>query len=480
MENFYTSPRGPDWHSGLLERLRHKKLLFGVLSLVLLCVLVAVWAKPAASHGSPIIDGLFTGDWCAPGFKGMFGPDSFTTLAPPACPLGTEFFWDDFDRVTYGGGAVNDTVGYLVGFAPIDTEIDLNFFATTADANNVFFAISLGNFPGAPPAGSPPNVQIAIVAGGPGPGLPAWYDPAVPPPPGGTGAVGLAAAPGPLLPQFLISTDVLGGNAWLFQSITVPGVWTLVGPVLQGWSGIGAPGVIEIAVPWGMFNAWPIMAPGVPVYMTVMSAHSRPCPLGPSCAPLTPEDDVFTGLGINMPPGFTTSPNVCPPGPGSSLCELFPGGGPNSADAFITFIYPFPPTPTPTDTETPTPTTTGTVTNTATGTPTPSATATLTPTETPSNTHTPTLTPSLTPTLTPTETPQPSDTDTSTPTATVQPTDTSTPTSTETAQPVDTATPTPTETAQPTEQDTLTPTLTPTATPEGWIKVYLSLVVRAP
>jgi len=257
---------------------------------------------------------------------------------------------------------------------------------------------------------------------------------------------------------------VLGPNAWLFESITVPGTWTLVGPVLQGWSYVygPGPGVIEIAVPWGLLNAGPPVGLGTPLWMTVMSAHSRPCPMGSSCAPLTPEDDVFTGTGPGVGPGFTTSPNVCPPGPGSSACELFPAGGPNSADAFITFVYPFPPTPTSTSTETPT------TTPITTKTPTPTTTKTKKPTET----HTPTRTSTFTPTPTMTQTPTHTYTFTPTPTETVEPTETDTPTPTPQDTPTSTITPTPSK------MGTRTPTRT--VTPEAWYYRYLPLVVKTP
>ena len=76
--------------------------------------------RPASAHGAPIIDGLYTGDWCAPPPvtpPGVFGPDSLTVLTPALCPLGTEIFWDDWDSVLYGGGLA-DTMGWLVGGAP--------------------------------------------------------------------------------------------------------------------------------------------------------------------------------------------------------------------------------------------------------------------------------------------------------------------------------------------------------------------------
>ncbi len=467
--------------------MKHQKgILASALVLLLMCMALARWAQPAASHGNPVIDGRFTGDWCAPNFKGVFGPDSFTTLAPPVCGLGTEFFWDDFDLATYGGGGFNDVIGYLTAFAPIDTEVDLNFFATTEDINQVYFVVSLGNFPGAPPAGSPPNVQIAIDVNGPASGLPFWYDPVGGPPPR-PGAVGLAALPVPLMPDYLITTDVVAGFALVFQSSIPPGVWTPIGPVPLGWSGVWGPGpgVIEIAVPWGMFNFGPPLAPGIPVFMTVMSAHSQGCPFGPSCAPLTAEEDVFNGTGPGLPPGWTTSPDVCPPFvPGNSACELFGVAGPGSADAFITFAYPIPtPTPTATETLTPSPTVTRTPTPTASNTPSPTPTSTNTPTYT----QTP---PSPTPTTTQTDTHTPTPTDTSSPTPSETPepteTDTLTPTPSETLQPTITPSPTATETTEPTAEDTLTPTITQThtptltATPEVGYSRYMPLVVKGP
>ena len=136
-------------------------------------LLVVAWllvaAPPAQTHGSPIIDGAFTGDWCAPAFAGTFGPDTLTALTPPNCPLGTEILWEDFNATTYGMG-MTDGMGYLMGGlpgmpVPTDLEVDIEFFATTADAAMVFFAVTLGPFPST--TGIPPHVQIAIDLDGP-------------------------------------------------------------------------------------------------------------------------------------------------------------------------------------------------------------------------------------------------------------------------------------------------------------------------
>lgn len=351
--------------------------------------------RSAQTHGAPIIDGMFTGDWCAPGFVGAFGPDTFMPLVPPGCPLGTEFFWEDWDAVTYGGG-VADTMGWVVGGAPgaplTDLETDIDFFATTADATTVFFAVTQGMFPST--GGTPPHIQIAIDLDGPAGGNAFWYDPL----PAGTGALGGVPA---LFPDYLIISDVVGATGWLLEATTTPGVWTPVGPVPLAWSGLlgPGPGIIEASVPWAMFAPGPAFGPGVPVHMTVMSSHSAAGPLGGSAAPGTPEDDVFSEAGA----GFTTSPDICAPGPPTSDCELFfgPGGGGGSADAFVFLTYPLPATPTPTTTPTDTATATATI-------PTATPTATV-PTTTPTVTGTPpTATPTVTgtpPTPTPTATP---------------------------------------------------------------------------
>ena len=335
------------------KRLLKHGIAFGGIAILILLVVLFVGIRPAQTHSSPVIDGLFTGDWCAPNHVGLYGPDSLTVLAPPACNLGIEFFWDDWDS-TFGPP---DTMGWLLGGvvgAPVpDPEVDIDFFATTADLNRVFFVIVLGPFPST--GGTPPHVQIAIDLNGPLSGLPAWYDPL----PAGTGGLGLAAVPQPLFPEYLITTDVAAGTAFVWQSITVPGAWTLIGPAPLAWSGMAGPGpsVIEIMAPWPMFAPGPPIGPGIPLAMTVMSAHSAPF-VGLADAPMTPEEDVFSEIGA----GFTTSPDVCPPAPFSTNCELFlgPGGGAGSADGFILITYPFPPTPTPTHTETPTATSTHT------------------------------------------------------------------------------------------------------------------------
>jgi len=412
--------------------------------------------RPAETHGSPIIDGMFTGDWCAPAFAGGSGPDTFAFLTPPLCPLGDEWFWDDWDAVNYGAG-LTDGMGWMMGGAPgapvpLDLETDLNFFATTADLGTVFFAIELGFFPST--GGTPPHVQIAIDLNGPASGNPFWYDP---PPPAGTGAIGLPIG---LFPDYLITTDVVGGAAFIWEATTAPGAWTFIGVTPLAWSGAAGPGpsVIELLVPWPMFAPGPFFGIGVPVSMTVMTAHSRPF-MGASDAPLSPEDDVFTESGA----GFTTSPDICPPGPLSADCELFlgPGGGAGSADAFISLVY-FPPaTPTPTATDTPGPS------------PTPTDTPSPTPTDTPGPSPTPTNTPSPTPTDTPG--PSPTPTDTPLPTATDTPGPSPTPTATNTPGPTATATSSPTQTPTATATGTPTPTATPTPA-----KSMLPIMIRKP
>jgi hypothetical protein len=407
---------------------------------VLVFTIVALFkTKPAVTHGFPVIDGAFTGDWCAPNnIPSPFGPDSLNILTPPGCPLGVEFLWDDFDTINYGPP---DTMGWLLGGLPggpiPDPEIDINFFATTADTTNVFFAIEHVGVP--MPIHPAPHVQIAIDLDGPQGGNPFWYDP---PPFGGTGGLGFASLPNPLFADYLITTDVMAGTAFVWEATSVPGAWTLVGPAPLGWSGPGAPDIIEIAVPWGMFAPGPPFGLGIPAFITMMSAHSRPF-AGPSDAPMTPEDDVFTELGA----GFTTSPDICPPSPPSADCELFlgPGGGAGSADAYIQVMYPI---PIPTNTSTPT----------STATPTPTGTATATSTTTSTSTSTPTSTETNTPTTTSTETTTPS------PTGTMMPTGTATPTSTETLLP---------------NTATLSPTPTSTVTP-GEAQFFLPIVIHSP
>jgi len=97
----------------------NRRRLFVVLLAITLTALSLVLfnPQPAESHGSPIIDGFWTGDWCAPAFKGNFGPDTFTPLSMPACPLGDEFFWDDWDAGFYGAG-LTDTMGWMLGGLP--------------------------------------------------------------------------------------------------------------------------------------------------------------------------------------------------------------------------------------------------------------------------------------------------------------------------------------------------------------------------
>ncbi len=212
--------------------------LIAVIFTVAAIVLVAA---TAAAHGAPIIDGLYTGDWCAPASVGVFGPDSLTYLTPPACALGTEIFWDDWDAVNYGGlpPGVADTMGFLVGGAPgaplTDWEVDIDFFATTADAATVFFTVSLGWFPST--GGPPPHVQIAIDIDGPLSGNPFWYDPLA----SGTLPMGITSVPVPIFADYLITTDGPVGIAFVWEATSVPGAWTLAGPVPLVWSGAIAP-----------------------------------------------------------------------------------------------------------------------------------------------------------------------------------------------------------------------------------------------
>jgi len=304
---------------------------------------IVLVAATAAAHGAPIIDGLYTGDWCAPTMVTVFGPDSLTYLTSPVCALGTEIFWDDWDAANYGGAppGVADTIGFLVGgapFAPLtDWEVDIDFFATTADAATVFFTVSLGWFPST--VGIPPHVQIAIDIDGPLSGNSFWYDPA----PAGTLPVGLASIPGGMAADYLVTTDTAGFVAFVWEATSVPGAWTLAGPVPLAWSGALAPGpsVIELGVPWPLFAPGPMFAPGAPASMTIMAAHGAPAPNSPpgaADAPMTPSEDVFSESGA----GFTLSPDLCPPGPPSTDCEIYfgPGGGGGSADAYISVLYP--------------------------------------------------------------------------------------------------------------------------------------------
>jgi uncharacterized repeat protein (TIGR01451 family) len=321
------------------------------LAAALLCAGAIIFdVRSAEAHGAPIIDGLYTGDWCAPASAGVFGPDTLTPLAPPLCPLGSEIFWDDWDIFYYGPP---DTIGFLIGGVPggppgpgaplPDPEVDVVFFATTADPVNVFFTVSLGLFPST--VQIPPHVQIAIDVDGPAGGNPFWYDPLGV----GTNPVGVAALPAGIFADYLITTDAPAGIAFVWEAITVPGAWTLVGPTPLAWVfGPPPPGasVIEIVAPWAMFAPPPLMGPpfvpGTPAMMTIMSAHGAPfAPGGVADAPATPADDVLTESGA----GLTTSPDLCPPvppPPATTDCEVWfaPGGGIFSADAFIPVLYP--------------------------------------------------------------------------------------------------------------------------------------------
>ncbi len=333
----------------IAQRSLHTSTGLGLALSLVAAVLVFLIPAQIEAHGAPVIDGLYLGDWCAPAQVGLFGPDSLTPLGPPLCPLGSEIFWDDWDGLNYGPP---DTIGFAIGGLPglpppgaplPDPEVDIDFFATTADPTNVFFTVSLGPYPST--VAVPPHVQIAIDVDGAPNGLGLWYDPLVV----GTNPVGLFPPPG-LPADYLITTDTPVGIAQVWEAISVPGAWTPAGPpVPLAWSGVfaplGAPSVIELVVPWANFFPPPPppglpFVPGTPAMMTVMATHGAPF-AGVADAPGFPADDVFSESGA----GFTTSLDICPPGPpppSTSDCEIWigPGGGVLSADAFIPVLYP--------------------------------------------------------------------------------------------------------------------------------------------
>jgi hypothetical protein len=376
---------------------RQRVVWFGLICILAVGVILVLNVRPAQTHGAPIIDGLFTGDWCAPNFvPAAAGPDSLTVLAPPACALGTEFLWDDWDMFNYGSA---DTMGWLLGGlvgAPVQNpEVDINFFATTADPATVFFAIEITG--AAVPIHSAPHIQIAIDVDGAASGNVIGYDPV----PVGLLPMGTVTSVGPLVPDYLVTTDLNAGLVYVWEATTAPGAWMQV--VGSPFPSIGVSGplpvIIEIGIPWAAFVPGPAVGLGEDMYITVMSAHGFTPPWVPD-APGTVQDDVFSEPA---PGTFTTTLDPCPPGAGAGLgsdCELFtsPGPGAGSQDAFILVQYPFPPTNTPTATDTETPTPTNTATDTPTSTNTATSTSTLLPTST--QTATPTDTPTLIPTTT--------------------------------------------------------------------------------
>jgi GEVED domain len=296
-----------------------------IITIVIGCS-ICLPVKPVDAHSNPVIDGAFTGDWCAPNFIGTFGPDTFNVLTPPACPMGTEFFWDDYDFLLYGGGSMTDTIGYAVLGSP-DPEVDIDFFATTGDSLNAYFAIQMSAFPST--ISVPPIIQIAIDLDGGAGGLASWFDPG-----GFTSPVGAAVN---LLPDYLLVVDIANGAVWVMESTSAPGAWTNLGPFPVAWSTVTGVSIIEFFVPWGVFTPGPAFGPGIPCFMTLMSTHAALA--GAPDFPGFPEEDVVTENGS----GMTTGPYSCAPGPGSTGCEL----GDGSADAFFSITYPTLSTPTP-------------------------------------------------------------------------------------------------------------------------------------
>ncbi len=100
---------------------RERHTLLWLLAVVFTAAAIVLAATTAAAHGAPIIDGLYTGDWCAPAIVGVYGADTLGVLTPALCPLGSEIFWDDWDATNYGGPppGVSDTMGWLFFGIPL-------------------------------------------------------------------------------------------------------------------------------------------------------------------------------------------------------------------------------------------------------------------------------------------------------------------------------------------------------------------------
>jgi len=281
----------------------------GIFLILVTLILAPPGARSTRAHGTITVDAGTT-DWCAPDFLGTYPADTRISLTPnEGCTHGNEVLWED------GAG---DTRGFAVE-GTLDPEVDLDYWATTADATYVYFLIGLGPYAG---AGTPPHVQIAIAANLDYAGNQNWYDPLG----SGTGASGREVT---IFPDYLITTDVLTGTATLWEATSTAGTWTSSMIVPLAWS--GPTGIIEVALPWAAFSAGPSFGPGSTAYVTLMTAHSAPAD-GLSDAPGTAEDDVMSEERSGL---STTTDDCCACGYGASACECADG----SADAFTWVIY---------------------------------------------------------------------------------------------------------------------------------------------
>jgi hypothetical protein len=193
------------WNERAAPAVRRWLSNVGIFLMLFTLILAPPGVRPTRAHGTITIDASTT-DWCAPNFLGTYPPDTRISLTPnEGCTQGNEVLWDD------GAG---DTRGLTVGGAP-DPEVDLDYWATTADATYVYFLIGLGPYAG---AGTPPHVQIAIAANLDYAGNQTWYDPLE----SGTGAAGREIIP-TVYPDYLITTDVLTGTATLWEAASNPG-----------------------------------------------------------------------------------------------------------------------------------------------------------------------------------------------------------------------------------------------------------------
>ncbi len=302
------------WNERAARVVRHRLVSVWIVAGLLSMVWALPGAHPTRAHTSIVVDAVTT-DWCAPSFLGTLGADTRLSLTPGmGCPQGNEVLWED---------GTGDTQGWMTGGVP-DTEIDLTYWATTADATFVYFLVALGPYAN---VNTPPHVQIAIDVDLGTSGNPVWYDPLA------TGTQLLGAMVG-ILPDYLITTDVLNGSATVWHAPSSSGAWISNATVPLAWSGAGTPGVIELAVPWAAFSGGPFLGPGTDTYITVMSAHGMPSglPGGLSDAPMTAEDDLMSEPSAGA---YTTTQDSCPCGAGATACECNNA----SADAFTWITY---------------------------------------------------------------------------------------------------------------------------------------------
>ncbi len=309
-------------------------------------IFVGLAVPQVARAHSPVLDAC-TCDWCY--FDAARPADSSAALTcdlrrnispdpPPACVcsnptgvMGSEVAWYDAEADAVGDGV-----------PPDELLNDMANLATTWDDTNLYFVAGLYNDPD---PNFVPSGQLAIDVG-PG-GNSQWQDIDEVLGDSGVGvSVGIEAD---YLIVFDFSDFVFAGGITigtcpggfapcygkLYEATTSPGSWTFLAnltvaldPGVAGGTG-GPPGKIETAVPWSAFQCTgcPSFVPGDAFKFTYMNAAGTASPI-PPFTPSGPIEDLVTEEVAGT---YTTTPNSCTIGAGTTQCELADG----SSDGYI-------------------------------------------------------------------------------------------------------------------------------------------------